>query len=140
MKRTDAQNALLWKHLDGVTEFKHDEDASSAYMNLGCSKCETFSHKRNADQNDTCPIPDKYEGTDADIAEKIRVWMKKLDRHKQKNYELSIDYALEVGKDYEFSELTVEVMTNTDWLILGLNTSPADKIAAFIEVVKSLSP
>ncbi len=116
MNLTDAQNALLWEHLDGKTEFEHTGKEKGLY----CQKCDIDLEL--LDEPVKCSIPDKYEGTDADIAEKIRVYVKGLgyDFYDMWNDEIKL-----IAGDNKFGSHMI---------------SPADKIAAFIEVVNRLSP
>ena len=121
---TDQDNIILWDKLDGVTEFKHkfDEQVSKTR----CSKCCCLLLITEPKSMRSCPIPDKYPGSEADIAEKIRQWLGKDSNMKYQSAYHHILY--DKYKDIQFE------LSRALWFLM--ECTPADKIQAFITMFK----
>jgi len=120
---TEEQNKILWDKLRGVTEHKHKEIFKSKNNDFYCVKCNTFRNK--ADRNKSCPIPDPYPGTPADIAKEIRVFMAKQDWKTTSSYYNNI-HVMFVNTDHDCSFAS--------WLIFGITDE--QKIEAFTNLWK----
>ena len=132
MNLTNAQNALLWEHLDGVTEFEHDarNGSLSQSNNYQCYKCDREFWVKPSKSN-TCPIPDEYKGTDADIAWEIQEWMRMRGKDVRFRY---FEFIHNAWLEHTVKDFSDEAFS--EWLLHEI--TPTDKINAFIEVVKSL--
>jgi hypothetical protein len=149
---TNENTKLLWKYLGDengkpVTEWEHGHleykilTSNEDTREYKCPKCLQSINiyggfmtddmcKQLTEKVGLCPIPDPYPGSEAEVAEKIRVWMLDADVSLHARY-----HGLLVNmwsKDYDSGNkcgLSI-------WLMRYC--TPADKIKAFLEVVKEI--
>ena len=113
-KYTDKENTMLWEKLKPDDDpYKHDQ-SDDLFVNVTCcAKCGKTIN------DEPCPFPSPFPGSDADIAEAIRVWMLEQELGTQLHWFL-------------------ELMTMTDRVVRGmpleLIATPADKIQAALSV------
>jgi hypothetical protein len=143
--RTHETNRILWEHLgdengESVTEFKH-KDGEWVEWSIECGKCKSLIKtgdpedaraitKYNDTGNHPCPIPDQYPGSDADVAEDIRVWMEKADEATVMLYFTRLEIIWESRADSNGLQPSIFEA----WLLFIC--TPQDKIKAFIKVMK----
>lgn len=118
---TPEQTKRLWRALRGVTEFEHDLGYSYGSEQPICRRCSDL-YKENCD-------PIEFPGTEADIAEEIRVWMEKQPDTLQAEWIRSL-YDIP-WKQANSIQLGVAVGVI---LVFILKTTPADKIKAFLSL------
>lgn len=137
-KMTEKQNKLLHKHLDGVTEFSHRtvRIRTKPVTTPICEKCGAHPQnvvKREWVYENSCPIPDPYPGSEADIAEKIRVWFGFLDVESHRKAD-KIKEELGFAYQQRISNIGSATRSSNESTRLIFQVTPADKIAAAIKV------
>ncbi len=143
---TEEDNKKLWKLRPTINPYKHSNVASSIRLSdkcehadpqenpvscdnclLYCRKCNELVSWKDHCEKYNCPVSNKFPGSDADIAEEIRVWMKEQCSETQYKYfeiihKAWLDVAIKDFSDEAFSE----------WLLHQV--TPADKIQSFLKL------
>ena len=142
----------LWKHLGGVAEYLHATRNSWHYKRTingiprdyyYCDKCRKWvviydwipggfgatEHRKN---DNPCPIPDQYPGSHADIAEKIRLYLKRDD------VIFDTRYYSALSKEFQSWKGGHGLKSLPFWEWLLYEATPLDKITAFHETVKEI--
>jgi len=120
----NERDRSLWKHLKGVEEFKHKNWHEPGLSKL-CFKCEQY-YGDGGSNSGICSEPDPYKGSDADVAEEIRVWLEKAEDDDFAKYYFRLHKRSGIER--------VDRSGFTDWLLA--ECTPADRIDAFIEMMK----
>jgi hypothetical protein len=115
---TNEQNKILWEQLEPkIDPLRHDWEGESIGEAV-CSKCGS-KYTEGA-----CTVAKKFPGSDADIAEEIRVWM-----CSQSEDDIVSDYWGELHNAHGRFEKEKSSLLFPCWL--GFRCTPIEKINAF---------
>ena len=125
MDLTDKENKLLYRYLgdnkgESVTEFEH-EIYPNAQICTKCSKTVADNRlKMLPEYTKPCLAPPQYPGSDADIADKIRVWMEKADGDTKLKYRAWLITSMNARGFPAITEALIYDCTPTDKITAAL--------------------
>jgi hypothetical protein len=126
---SNEDTALLWKMLEPDRKFDHiDKNQKDGYC---CVKCGHTAKGIFSFYESHCLVPtDPFPGTEADIAERIRLWVSEVECNIH-------DYTDALEKIWENWQFCEQCPAKFD-LWLGCYATPKDKINAALAVWKGM--